>query len=252
MAAVAYRIRPFRYSSSPGHTAFETAKHCELLSSVCFRAWNCDYAPAFYKDSSRSLKAHISLLSTADSVRQHRAGSFLVFDRRNYPLCRSPPASEIETLQSKFQKNRRTAYMAEKDRYIVRVQGNLVEVSEEVYRAYYGIERHLLTLNEKDERNGKTLYSDLDTAETLREEMIPDLDALSVEDAAIAHILCNQLHHALKLLPLEEKKLIDAIYFEGLSERQLSERIGVHYMTLHNRKVRILKKLNQMLNSRNI
>ena len=36
--------------------------------------------------------------------------------------------------------------MAEK--YTVRVQGSLVEVTEEVYRAYYGIERHLLTLDE--------------------------------------------------------------------------------------------------------
>lgn len=75
--------------------------------------------------------------------------------------------------------------MAEK--YTVRVQGSLVEVTEEVYRAYYGIERHLLTLDEKDARNGKTLYSDLDTDETLGEEMLPDADAVSVEDAAIAH-----------------------------------------------------------------
>lgn len=142
--------------------------------------------------------------------------------------------------------------MAEKDRYIVRVQGKLVEVTEEVYRVYYGMERHLLTLDEKDERNGKTLYSDLDTAETVGEDMIPDRDAVSVEDAAIALVLHDQLHRALKLLPPAEQRLIFEIYFKGLSERQLSELTGIHYMTIHNRKVKALKKLGRMLKSRNI
>lgn len=137
--------------------------------------------------------------------------------------------------------------MAGKDNYIIRVQGNLVEVTEDVYRVYYGMERRLLTLNERDARNGKTLYSDLDTSEILGEEMIPDCDAASVEDAAIALILHDQLHRALKLLSPIEQELIYAIYFEGLSERQLSKQSGVHYMTIHNRKAKILKKLGKML-----
>lgn len=135
--------------------------------------------------------------------------------------------------------------MAEK--YIIRVQGELVEVTEEVYRAYHGIERRLLTLDEKDERNGKTLYSNLDTAETLGEEMIPDLDAVSVEDAAIALILREQLRRALALLTPAERTLIDGIYFKDLSERQVSKQTGVPYMTVHNRKVRILKKLSRLM-----
>lgn len=138
--------------------------------------------------------------------------------------------------------------MAEKGKYIIRVQGSLVEVTEEVYRVYYGVERHLLTLDEKDERNGKTLYSDLDTMEVLGEEMLPDRNAVSVEDAAIALVLHDQLHRALDLLPPSERKLINALYFEGLSERQISKRAGVHYMTVHNRKIRILKKLSKLLN----
>lgn len=133
--------------------------------------------------------------------------------------------------------------MAEK-KYILRVQGSLVEVTEEVY---YGLERHLLTLDEKDMRNGKTLYSDLDTAELLGEEAIPDQGAVSVEDAAIASLLREQLYRALERLSPAEQRLIHAIYFEGLSERQLSKQSGAHYMTIHNRKARILKKLGEML-----
>ena len=137
--------------------------------------------------------------------------------------------------------------MAEKNKYIVRVQGTAVEVTEEVYRAYHGMERQLLTLYEKDARNGKVLYSDLDTAEMLGEDMIPDRDTISVEDTAIAYILRDQLHRALKLLPPSEQKLIYEIYFQGFSERQIAQRSGIHYMTIHNRKVRILKKLGKML-----
>lgn len=132
-------------------------------------------------------------------------------------------------------------------KYIIRVQGKLVEVTEEVYRAYHGMERRLLTLDEKDERNGKTLYSDLDTAETLGEEMVPDFDSVSVEDAAIAHVLHEQLQRALSQLTPPEQKLIYEIYFRDLSERQVSKRSGVPYMTVHNRKVKILKKLLELM-----
>ena len=137
--------------------------------------------------------------------------------------------------------------MAEERKYFVPIQGTPVEVTEEVYRAYYGIERHLLTLDEKDRRNGKILYSDLDTDEMLGEEMIPDYDAVSVEDAAIANIQYQQLHQALKLLPESERMLIHAVYFEGLSERKVAERTGIHYMTIHSRKVRILKDLEELM-----
>lgn len=137
--------------------------------------------------------------------------------------------------------------MADKRIYTIRVQGKSVEVTEEVYRAYYSIERHLLTLDEKDERNGKTLYSNLDTEEMLGEEMISDRDAVSVEDAAIALVLREQLRRALTLLSPAERKLINDIYFKNRSERQVSKQSGVPYMTIHNRKVRILEKLSRLM-----
>ena len=75
--------------------------------------------------------------------------------------------------------------MAEERKYRIRVDGILVDVSKEVYRAYYSIERHTRTLDEKDIRNGKVLYSDLDTDELLGEDMIPDMTSERVEDSAI-------------------------------------------------------------------
>lgn len=94
--------------------------------------------------------------------------------------------------------------MAEERKYRIRVDGILVDVSKEVYRAYYSIERHTRTLDEKDIRNGKVLYSDLDTDELLGEDMIPDMTSERVEDSAIYSILREKLHQYLGMLPPQD------------------------------------------------
>ena len=137
--------------------------------------------------------------------------------------------------------------MAERKEYRIKVQGVLVEVTKEVYLAYYSIERHTRTLDEKDERNGKILYSALDTEETLGEEMIPDIGASSVEDIALGNILCEKLHRCLALLPEPERELLHALYFEGLSERQLSNRTGIPQRTINDRRNRAIARLKKML-----
>lgn len=87
--------------------------------------------------------------------------------------------------------------MAETRKYYIRVPRELVEVTEEVYYAYHQEERRTRTLEKKDLRNGKVLYSDLDTREISGEEAIPDDDAISVEDIAVANVLYGKLHRCL-------------------------------------------------------
>lgn len=137
--------------------------------------------------------------------------------------------------------------MAEKKKYHIRSSQTSIEVTQEVHCAYHSVERHLRTLDDKDRRNGKISYDNLDTEDLLGEEMIPDRDAVSVEDAAIALVMHQQLHQALQLLSESEQELIHALYFQELSERKLSQRTGIHYMTIHSRKVKILKKLRKLL-----
>lgn len=115
--------------------------------------------------------------------------------------------------------------MAENRKYRIRVDGILVDVSEEVYHAYYSMERHTRTLDEKDIRNGKVLYSDLDTDELLGEEMLPNRNAEQVEDSAICRVLREKLHHQLAMLSAQDMELIQALYFECLTEREYAQRI---------------------------
>ena len=137
--------------------------------------------------------------------------------------------------------------MAEHKKYYIHVPGALVEVSEGVYFAYYQEKRRGRTLKEKDERNGAVSYDGLDTPELTGQEMIPDRDAVSVEDAAIANILRGELHRCLALLDEPDRLLIQALYFEGLSEREYSKKTGMHHMTIHSRKVAILRALKKMI-----
>ena len=137
--------------------------------------------------------------------------------------------------------------MAEQKKYYIHVPGALVEVSEDIYFAYYQEKRRGRTLREKDERNGAVSYDGLDTPELSGQEMIPDRDAVSVEDAAIANILRGELRRCLALLDEPDRQLIQALYFENLSEREYATKAELHYMTVHNRKTRLLRQLKKML-----
>ena len=137
--------------------------------------------------------------------------------------------------------------MAEHKKYYIHVPGALVEVSEGVYFAYYQEKRRGRTLREKDERNGAVSYDGLDTPELSGQEMIPDRDAVSVEDAAIANILRGELHRCLALLDEPDRLLIQALYFEGLSERKYAKRVGIPQQTISDRKRRVLARLKKLL-----
>ena len=72
-------------------------------------------------------------------------------------------------------------------------------------------------------------------------------DAEGVEDAVIRKDDLCRLRAALDQLSEEERALIHALFFDERSERELEEMMGVHRMTIHNRKIRILQKLKKML-----
>ena len=130
--------------------------------------------------------------------------------------------------------------MAKEKEYRIRVHNTVVAVSREVYQAYYSEERRGKTLDEKDIRNGKVSIDALDTSETLGVEMIPDTVSPSVEDAAIAIVFKKELHKAIGELEPEDRKLIISLYFNGVSERQLSARLGVPQTTISYRKQKAL------------
>lgn len=137
--------------------------------------------------------------------------------------------------------------MAERKKIYIAGMKQCVEVSDGLYKAYNRFENYEKYLRKKDKRGGKTLYCNLDRQGSLGEELLQDKGQPSVEELVEQKMLIESLRTCLAALAEEEQDLIRALFYEGLTERELSLRTGVHNMTIHNRKVRILKKLRKMM-----
>lgn len=136
--------------------------------------------------------------------------------------------------------------MADK-KYYIRVPEALVEVSAEVYKASRYMDRHLQTLKEKDMRNRVFSYNALDTDEMLGVEMIPDQSSSSLEDQVVADVMATKLRQCIELLPDEDKKLIQDIYYEGKSEKEVGKQIGISQKAVSKRLHRALQKLQKLI-----
>lgn len=137
--------------------------------------------------------------------------------------------------------------MAEKKEYRIKVQGQLVPVSEEVYLTYHRMKRRETYLEERDTTNGVFYYSALDTEGTNGEDVIPDLVSPRVEDLIMDKLIAEKLHQCLSQLAREEQELIYALFFQNKSEHQVSRETGIAQKTIHNRKVRILARLKKLI-----
>ena len=137
--------------------------------------------------------------------------------------------------------------MADKEKYLIKIQGKLIEVSEDVYYAYFHMERQERTQEEKKQRNEVLSYDALDNGETVGLENIPDLSSPSMEDQAIAKEMHERLHHAVEALPRGERELIRAIYFEGKTEREYAEQQGCSQNKVFKHRMKTLSKLKMFL-----
>lgn len=137
--------------------------------------------------------------------------------------------------------------MADKEKYMINIQGKLIEVSEDVYYAYFRMERQERWQEEKQMEHGVVSYDALDNGEMAGAEIVADQDAPSMEDLAIAKELNDRLHHAIAALPRADRELIQAIYYEGMTEREYAKKRGISQMGANKQRRKILSKLKKFL-----
>jgi len=145
-----------------------------------------------------------------------------------------------------------------KERRIPNYRKMYPEASEEVIALLRQGERKLLYHEydlkvEKfivDEEKQKVFFiqSKEDSLERLIEADVQFYDEdTNVEEIAIKAVMINKLLEGLNLLTKEERELIIALFYEGMSEREYAEIKGVYHNAIHKRKMRILKKLENFL-----
>lgn len=117
--------------------------------------------------------------------------------------------------------------MSDKEKYMIKVVGKLVEVTPEVYYAYFRMERQARGQEEKKAYNKVMSYDALDDEEKKAIDNIPDVSITSMDEIVIANDMQNRLHLALDLLPKGERELHQAIDFQGKTEEKYGNEIGI-------------------------
>lgn len=135
--------------------------------------------------------------------------------------------------------------MSAKEKYYIKIQNDLVEVTREVYLEYYRAVRRERAQKEKDQKHGVLSYDALDAEGRLGSELLSY--SVNIEDLVSTSLMCEKLHQCLAHLPAPERELLFAIYFDELSERELHARSGVPQTTISYRKRKALAHLKNLL-----
>ena len=138
--------------------------------------------------------------------------------------------------------------MADKEKYMIKVEGKLVEVTPDVYYAYFRMERQERWQEEKQQGHAVMSYDALDDGETVGVEVVPDLTTPSMEEAVMTREIHEKLHRALDALPKAERELIQAIYFDGFTEKEYVVSSGLSQQGVSYRLRKILSKLRVFMN----
>ena len=136
--------------------------------------------------------------------------------------------------------------MAEKEKYIINIQGELVEVSPDVYQLYIRLEREESAQEDRVQRH-EVSYDALDNGETVGVEMFAD-DTPTPEEQAITNEIYDRLHRAIASLPRAERELIQAIYFDGLTELEYAIMKKTKQQNISYKLLRTLSKMRKFCN----
>lgn len=132
------------------------------------------------------------------------------------------------------------------------------EASEEVINLLRTTERKMQyqeydlkteqTIINQEDQTITTIPSREDSLEWLADqEMQFAGETESVEEIVLRRLQYAQLHKAISLLPADEKELIDRLFFQSQTVREVAMSMGIYPNAVHKRKNRILEKLKNFL-----
>lgn len=135
-----------------------------------------------------------------------------------------------------------------KSKKFLPLHGILMEVTEEQYKEFYRQKRRQKYIDERSIENGDFSYNMLTTDDFNGVNILVDENE-HLDEQVIQKIMLDKLKVALLLLSEDEQELIYGLFFENLSEREYAAQKGVYHNAIHNKKIRILKKLKKFLDN---
>ena len=124
--------------------------------------------------------------------------------------------------------------------------GMLMEVSEEDYVQMNREKSRMQYQCKMAKKMGEFSYDSVG-AENFDGAVILEDHSLDVSEVVEQRIMMDKLHEAIQLLPEEDAELIQALYFDQLTEREYARVQGLSQVAVHKRKQRVLRKLRDML-----
>ena len=140
---------------------------------------------------------------------------------------------------------------------LIFVDGQAVEVTDEVFAAYSQMDRQERYQEELLQDNPYVSLEKLaDACVPIEEYMLeqapsPEDICISMEDAAEQATLLRLLPEAMEQLTESEQELIRALFFEGVPAREYARRMGISDMAVRKKRDRILMNLKFILRNLN-
>ena len=144
---------------------------------------------------------------------------------------------------------RRQADQSYMDKLFIPVQGCLLEVMREQYADFYKDKERWRYLKKLDMNHKLLSLEGFTDSEGNALDFIVD-EAVDVAETVVHAVMVDRLKTALPLLSGSEQTLIQAIFFEELSEREVGLRLGITQSVVNKRKTKTLAKLRKIMENK--
>ena len=129
--------------------------------------------------------------------------------------------------------------------YYLYVNGQRVEVSEQIYKVYWREKEHEKYLEQVDKKNHLLFFSSLDHDGNFVDNLADE--SVDVEKIIETQILIETVRKAMSELNDEERDIIERLYFNDETLSSVARSKKVSYQAIQWRKNNILKKLKVIL-----
>lgn len=129
--------------------------------------------------------------------------------------------------------------------YFLFVDGKKVKVSAKVYKAYWQEKNHENYLKQVDRKNHLLLFSSFDHDGHFEESVVDE--EIDVEKIVQTQIMIDAVRAALSKLNVEEREIIEKIYYDDESARSVAKKNNISHPALIKKRNKILEKLKRLL-----